>query len=268
MTREELVQQIQLKKSYLCTGLDTEIAKLPAGIEKSTEGMLNFNKKIINATLDYSVAYKINTAFYEQYGSAGWELMNETLSFLPDSVLKIADAKRGDIGNTGTMYARAFFENMNFDAITVSPYMGKDSLMPFLEYTNKWTICLALTSNPGHADFQLNKDENQKRLFENVIETVCKYGNENNLMFVCGATRGDDLDTIRKIIPNHFLLIPGVGAQGGNLQEVSKKTLNKDAGILINSSRGIIYASSAEDFEEAAKIEAKKLQQEMSELIS
>lgn len=268
MTRNELIQQIKAKKSYLCTGLDTELGKLPAGINRNMDGMLQFNREIIKATSDFSVAYKINTAFYEQYGSAGWEIMKDTLAALPQNVLSIADAKRGDIGNTGTMYARAFFENMDFDAITVSPYMGEDSLRPFLEYSSKWTICLALTSNAGHADFQLSQVENNRRLFEKVIETTCKYGNTENLMFVCGATRGSDLDAIRSIIPDHFLLIPGVGAQGGNLQEVSAKTLNRDCGILINSSRGIIYASGNEDYAEAAATEAQKLQQEMLQYLT
>lgn len=268
MTRSELIQQIRAKKSYLCTGLDTETGKLPEGVERNVQGMLQFNREIIKSTADYSVAYKINTAFYEQYGSSGWEIMKETLNVLPHNVLKIADAKRGDIGNTGTMYARAFFEHMNFDAITVSPYMGEDSLRPFLEYSSKWTICLALTSNAGHADFQLSEVENGKRLFEKVIETTCKYGSPENLMFVCGATRANDLDAIRSIIPDHFLLIPGVGAQGGNLKEITNKTLNGDVGVLVNSSRGIIYASSKEDFAEKAGEEAKKLQLEMQEYMS
>lgn len=264
MTRNELVKEIFAKQSYLCTGLDTEIARLPECLPKNGEGLLRFNTDIVASTSAFSVAYKINTAFYEQYGTQGWSWMEDTLAVLPKNTLRIADAKRGDIGNTGKMYAKAFFENMEFDAITASPYMGKDSLIPFLEYTHKWTICLALTSNPGHADFQTTENIHGKRLFEQVLETVSKYGNVDNLMFVCGATHSADLLTVREVVPDHFLLIPGVGAQGGNLQDVSAKTLNKNAGILVNSSRGILYASGAEDYAQAAGLEAKKMQEEMA----
>jgi orotidine-5'-phosphate decarboxylase len=263
MNRAELIQAIYAKQSYLCTGLDTEQGKLPNHLPRNGTGMLSFNKAIIEKTLPFSAAYKINTAFYEQYGAPGWEWMQETLSYLPKEVLSIADAKRGDIGNTSSMYARAFFETMDFDAITVAPYMGEDSLRPFLEFKNKWIICLALTSNPGHTDFQLQETEGLK-LYERVINTVCKWGNEENLMFVVGATRASYVEEIRKLIPNYFLLVPGVGAQGGNLQELSKAGLNADAGILVNSSRGILYASSGEDFAEAAGAEAQKLQAEMA----
>lgn len=238
------------------------MGKLPAGIERNGNGLLKFNKAIIEATLPFSASYKINTAFYEQYGWEGWQWMEETLSYLPDSVFRIADAKRGDIGNTSTMYARAFFERMNFDAVTVAPYMGEDSLRPFLEFKDKWIICLALTSNAGHADFQ-KIESNQKRLYETVIERVCRWGNEENLMFVVGATRGEDVAHIRSLIPNHFLLVPGVGAQGGSLKDVSAAGLNAHCGLLVNSSRGILYASSQEDYALAAAAEAQKLQGEM-----
>ena len=238
------------------------MGKLPAGIERNGNGLLKFNKAIIEATLPFSASYKINTAFYEQYGWEGWQWMEETLSYLPDSVFRIADAKRGDIGNTSTMYARAFFERMNFDAVTVAPYMGEDSLRPFLEFKDKWIICLALTSNAGHADFQ-KIESNQKRLYETVIERVCRWGNEENLMFVVGATRAEDVAHIRSLIPNHFLLVPGVGAQGGSLKDVSAAGLNAHCGLLVNSSRGILYASSQEDYASAAAAEAQKLQGEM-----
>jgi orotidine-5'-phosphate decarboxylase len=258
----ELSNLIRQKSSYLCTGLDTEMGKLPAGIERNGNGLLKFNKAIIEATLPFSASYKINTAFYEQYGWEGWQWMEETLSYLPDSVFRIADAKRGDIGNTSTMYARAFFERMNFDAVTVAPYMGEDSLRPFLEFKDKWIICLALTSNAGHADFQ-KIESNQKRLYETVIERVCRWGNEENLMFVVGATRAEDVAHIRSLIPNHFLLVPGVGAQGGSLADVSAAGLNAHCGLLVNSSRGILYASNQEDYASAAAAEAQKLQGEM-----
>lgn len=266
VNRQQLIQVIKQKQSYLCTGLDTEMGKLPKHLPQSGEGMLEFNRRIVQETLDFSAAYKVNTAFYEQYGARGWEWMEETLSYIPDSVLRIADAKRGDIGNTSTMYARAFFETMQFDAITVAPYMGEDSLRPFLEFKDKWVICLALTSNPGHADFQKLEYEH-KKLYETVIERVCKWGNEDNLMFVVGATRAHDIVDIRKLIPNHFLLVPGVGAQGGSLTDISNAAMNKDCGILVNSSRGIIYASNGEDFDTAAGAEAKKLADEMKTLM-
>lgn len=262
MNRAELISEINKRSSYLCTGLDTELGKLPTHLPRTGKGLLEFNQNIIKATLPYSAAYKINTAFYEQYGAEGWQWMEETLNDLPESVLRIADAKRGDIGNTSSMYARAFFERQNFDAITVAPYMGEDSIRPFLEFKDKWVICLALTSNAGHADFQKLEYEH-KKLYETVIETVCRWGTEDNLMFVVGATRAEDVAHIRTLVPNHFLLVPGVGAQGGSLQDVSRAGLNKDAGLLVNSSRGIIYASSGEDYAEAAGIEAKKLQLEM-----
>lgn len=235
-------------------------------LPKNGNGLLAFNRQIIDATMPFSVAYKINTAFYEQYGSQGWAWMEETLAAVPETTFRIADAKRGDIGNTSSMYAKAFFETLNFDAITVAPYMGEDSLRPFLEFANKWIICLALTSNSGHANFQI-LEYAQKKLYETVIETVCKWGNEQNLMFVVGATRAADVSHIRTMIPNHFLLVPGVGAQGGSLTDVSKAGLTQDCGLLINSSRGIIYASDNEDFATAAGNEAYKIQQEMKNLL-
>lgn len=263
VNKQDLIQQIRTKQSYLCTGLDTQIEKLPSVFSRNGQGLVDFNRNIIEATRDYSVAYKINTAFYEQYGKAGWEWMEETLHHLPQNTLKIADAKRGDIGNTSSMYAKAFFETLPFDAITVAPYMGEDSLRPFLEFKDKWVICLALTSNAGHADFQLGEYEG-KKLYERVIETVCKWGSEENLMFVVGATRAQSVEEIRAIIPNHFLLVPGVGAQGGSLKDITNAAANDDMGLLVNSSRGILYASSGEDYKEAAAAEAKKLAVEMA----
>ncbi len=267
LNRNKLIQRIKTIQSYLCTGLDTEMGKLPLHMAKNGENLVEFNRKIIEATLPFSAAYKINTAFYEQYGSKGWAWMEETLAHIPDSVFSIADAKRGDIGNTSNMYARAFFDTLNFDAVTVAPYMGEDSLRPFLEFENKWIICLALTSNPGHADFQKLNTEKEKKLYETVIETVCKWGNPDNLMFVVGATLPEDIGHVRSLIPDHFLLVPGVGAQGGSLSEVSKYGLNNDCGLLVNSSRGIIYASNGEDYAEAAATEANKLQKEMAVLM-
>ena len=263
VNKQELIQQIRLKKSYLCTGLDTQIEKLPHVLTHDGQGLIDFNREIIDATRNHSVAYKINTAFYEQYGKAGWEWMEETLHHLPNNTLKIADAKRGDIGNTSSMYAKAFFDTLPFDAITVAPYMGEDSLRPFLEFKDKWVICLALTSNAGHADFQLGEYEG-KKLYERVIETVCKWGSEENLMFVVGATRAQLVKEIREMIPNHFLLVPGVGAQGGSLQEITEAAANEDVGLLVNSSRGILYASSEDDYKEAAAAEAQKLAAEMA----
>lgn len=262
MNRTQLIEAINTKQSYLCTGLDTEIQKLPVALSRDGSGLVEFNRNIIEATLPHSVAYKINTAFYEQYGSDGWIWMEQTLGYLPKDVLRIADAKRGDIGNTSSMYAKAFFETLDFDAITVSPYMGEDSIRPFLEFNDKWVICLALTSNPGHSDFQ-KYGADGKALFERVIESVSKWGNPNNLMFVVGATRADELSNIRKIIPDHFLLVPGVGSQGGDLKEVSRAGLNTDCGLLINASRSIIYASSGADYAQKASESAKNLHQEM-----
>lgn len=248
----------------MCTGLDTEMGKLPKHLPKNASGFLQFNREIVSATEAYSVSYKINTAFYEQYGYEGWQWMEETLSYLPEETFKIADAKRGDIGNTSSMYARAFFERMNFDAITVSPYMGEDSLRPFLEFTDKTIICLALTSNPGHKNFQVMTDSEGTAVFERVLETVAKWGNPDQLMFVAGGTHQDILKRVRKQVPEHFLLVPGIGAQGGSLTEVVTHAGTSDIGLLVNSSRGIIYASQEEDFAEAAGKAASELASEMN----
>lgn len=266
MTRQQLIEQIKLKGSYLCVGLDTDIEKLPAHLEGRPDGVLTFNKAIIDATKDHCVSYKINTAFYESQGLKGWEIMAETLAYIPATHFTIADAKRGDIGNTSAQYAKTFFEVLPFDAVTVAPYMGEDSVRPFLEYKDKWTIVLGLTSNAGSFNFQRLPlaEQHGKQLYEQVLETTCTWGTPDTLMFVVGATRASDLAYIREIIPNHFLLVPGVGAQGGSLKEVSTYGLNKEAGLLVNASRAIIFASSGEDFAEAAKKTAQSYQQEMS----
>jgi orotidine-5'-phosphate decarboxylase len=281
MTREHLIEQIQHKKSYLCVGLDTDLAKIPKHLQSHPDAIFEFNRQIIDATKDLCVGYKVNTAFYEAMGSKGWEAMQKTVDYIPAGHLTIADAKRGDIGNTSSQYARAFFETLNFDAVTVTPYMGEDSVRPFLEYENKWTIVLALTSNKGATDFQKlfvsNKmgedlpiipgiDDPFSRVFlyKKVIEKVAGWGTPGNLMFVAGATNAADLEGIRKIIPAHFLLVPGVGFQGGSLGEVSRNGLNKDCGLLVNISRAIIYASENEDFAIEARAIAEQYQQEMS----
>jgi len=272
MNRKELFQNIKRKKSFLCIGLDTDMNKIPSCLkEKSSNPIFEFNKAIIEATADLCVAYKPNLAFYESLGIEGWKALNETVNYLrqhyPDQFL-IADAKRGDIGNTSAMYAQAFFEKMNFDSITVSPYMGEDSIKPFLAYPNKWTIILALTSNKGALDFQLLKEENTgERLFEKVLKTSTNWGTEENMMYVVGATKTEYLKSVRKLIPEHFLLIPGIGAQGGSLEETAKFGLNSQCGLLVNSSRQIIYASSDENFAEAARSEALQLQQAMENIL-
>ena len=230
--------------------------------------IFEFNKQIIDATKDFCVAYKPNIAFYESRGVSGWTSLQKTLDYIPKDIFTIADAKRGDIGNTSTMYAKAFFKNMNFDAVTVAPYMGSDSVTPFLGFDGKWAILLALTSNKGGLDFQTFKNENGKQLFEQVLEISQTWGTDENMMYVVGATRAEQLSVIRKIIPNHFLLVPGVGAQGGNLREVAKYGMNQDCGLLVNSSRGIIYAGNGTDFAEKAGNEAQKLQQQMAVILS
>jgi orotidine-5'-phosphate decarboxylase len=260
----DIIDQIKKKRSFLCTGLDTEMEKLPPHLPKTEQGFLDFNKAIVSATAPYSVSYKINTAFYEQYGSKGWQWMEETLTYLPENAFKIADAKRGDIGNTSTMYARAFFDALSFDAITVSPYMGEDSLRPFLEFRDKTIICLALTSNPGHKDFQLTTDQDGVALYERVLERVSKWGNPDRLMFVAGGTHQDILSTLRKKAPEHFFLVPGIGAQGGSLDEVVKHASNPEMGLLVNSSRGILYSGNGEDYAEKAALAAADLAREMS----
>jgi len=268
MTRKELISQIKRKQSFLCVGLDTDIEKIPDHLLELEDPIFEFNKQIIDVTKDLCVAYKPNIAFYESRGVSGWNSLQKTLDYIPNDIFTIADAKRGDIGNTSDMYARAFFENMNFDAVTIAPYMGSDSVTPFLEFDGKWAILLALTSNKGGLDFQTFKNENGKQLFEQVLEISQTWGTDENMMYVVGATRAEQLSVIRKIIPNHFLLVPGVGAQGGSLQEVAKYGMNQVCGLLVNSSRGIIYAGNGTDFAEKAGNEAQKLQQQMAIILS
>lgn len=262
MNRQEIIQQIKNKKSLLCVGLDTDITKIPQHLLKEENPILSFNKALIDATKEYAVAYKINTAFYEAYGAKGWEIMEQTLAYIPNNIFTIADAKRGDIGNTSTQYAKAFFETLNFDSITIAPYMGQDSVQPFLAFKDKWGIVLGLTSNEGSHDFQhlISQD---KALFEHVLRKVSQWGNSQNLMFVIGATRQEQLAQVRAICPEHFFLVPGVGAQGGDVATVCKSALNSDAGLLINVSRAVIYAGSGEDFQDKAQQAAKNYQQEM-----
>ena len=261
MTKEALYQQILAKQSYLCVGLDSDQEKIPARFHSEANPVLAFNKFIIDQTADFCVAYKINTAFYESNGAAGWETMAATLDYIPQNIYTIADAKRGDIGNTVHQYAKAFFKTLDFDSITVAPYMGKDSVSPFLEYPNKWVILLALTSNPSSADFQfLNINQDQTKLFEQVLKTSQEWTTDQNMMYVVGATQADMLQKIRNIVPDHFLLVPGVGAQGGSLQEVSQYGMNNQVGLLVNSSRGIIFS-------ENPKESARKLQQEMAQYL-
>jgi orotidine-5'-phosphate decarboxylase len=271
MTRSDLVGEIKKKGSYLCVGLDTDINKIPKHLLKLDDPVFAFNKEIIDHTQDYAVSYKLNLAFYESLGSNGWESLVKTINYIPENTFTIADAKRGDIGNTADMYAKAFFEKMNFDAVTLSPYMGRDSILPFLKYEDKWAIILGLTSNEGAKDFQMQRLSNkgeEKFLFESIIEESSKWGNEGNIMYVVGATREEQFKAVRRIVPNHFLLVPGVGAQGGSLEDVSKNGLNSDAGLLINSSRGIIYKSDGPDFGEKAGKASKELQLLMKELLT
>ena len=263
MTRSQLFQNIQSKQSFLCVGLDTDINKIPKHLLSKEDPIFEFNKAIIDATLPFAVAYKPNIAFYEAHGSLGWKSLQKTIDYIPDNIFTIADAKRGDIGNTSRMYARAFFEQMNFDSITVAPYMGSDSIKPFLEFDDKWVMLLAATSNDGSKDFQDLTVEG-KKLYEFIITKSQKWGSSDNMMYVVGATRPESLKEIRKIIPNHFLLIPGIGAQGGSLREVCQAGMTNQCGLLVNSSRGIIYASDGEDFAESAAKEAKKIQEEMA----
>ena len=268
MTKQKLVEQITAKQSYLCVGLDTDIEKLPAHLPKTKEGVIAFNKAIIDATAPYCVSYKINTAFYESQGVRGWEAMEATLAHIPSTHFTIADAKRGDIGNTSAQYAKTFFEVLPFDAITVAPYMGKDSIDPFLAYADKCTIVLGLTSNEGSKNFEQQKLANGQFLYESVLEQVASWGSIDQLMFVVGATKAEDFTGIRKIIPNHFLLVPGVGAQGGSLSEVTKYGKNNVVGLLVNASRAIIFASKGTDFAEKATIMASEYASEMKSLLS
>jgi orotidine-5'-phosphate decarboxylase len=266
MNKQELIRQIKQKQSFLCIGLDTDITKIPKHLLKEEDPIFEFNKQIIDATKDLCVAYKPNTAFYESLGAKGWESLQKTIDYIPQDIFTIADAKRGDIGNTSKMYANAFFDNMNFDSVTVAPYMGEDSVKPFLEFDNKWVILLALTSNKGADDFQFFTDGTDK-LFEKVLIKSKEWGNDKNLMYVVGATRPEMFTEIRKIVPDSFLLVPGVGAQGGELSEVCKYGMNKDCGLMVNSSRGIIYAGNDENFAEAARNSALIIQKEMSILL-
>jgi len=271
MNRNELTENIRRKGSFLCVGLDTDIKKIPAHLLDQPDPIFAFNKAIIDATAPYCVAYKPNTAFYESLGVEGWQALDKTVAYLrenyPDQFV-IADAKRGDIGNTSALYARAFFEKMGTDALTVAPYMGFDSVKPFMEYEGHWVILLALTSNPGSHDFQFATDMTGTRLFEQVLEKARSWGNADKLMFVVGATQGAMFSDVRRIAPDNFLLVPGVGAQGGSLEEVAKWGMNRECGLLVNSSRGIIYASQGEDFAEAAAAEARKLRDHMTILLS
>lgn len=270
MKRTDLVNNIFNKQSFLCVGLDPDIKKLPKHLLDKENPILEFNKAIIDATAPYAVAYKPNVAFYECEGNKGWEAFEGTVNYIrekyPD-IFIIADAKRGDIGNTAKMYARTFFERIGVDAVTVAPYMGEDSVVPFLEYPDKWTILLALTSNKGSVDFQMIEDKNGHRLFERVIKRSLRWGSPVNLMYVVGATQGEYLSDVRKVAPRSFLLVPGVGAQGGRLEEVARLGMIDECGLLVNSSRGIIYASDGEDFAEAAGAEAKKLAEQMGTLL-
>jgi orotidine-5'-phosphate decarboxylase len=251
MTRTALVEQIRAKQNYLCVGLDTDPAKVPGFLNRFPDPVFEFNKRIIDATRAHCVAYKINTAFYEVSGANGWVSMQKTTDYIPSTHFKIADAKRGDIGNTSALYARTFFETLSFDAITVAPYMGEDSIRPFLAYEGKWTILLGLTSNPGAADFEL-QDHGSGPLFESVLLKASKWGTTDNLMFVVGATQTDRLARIRSLTPDHFYLVPGIGVQGGSLREISEKALTEDCGLLVNASRSILYAGSGPDFAEKA----------------
>lgn len=267
MNRQQLINEIFTKKTFLCVGLDTDINKIPAHLKNEDDPIFAFNKAIIDATAPYCVAYKPNLAFYECYGLKGMIAFEKTIKYLKENHPNhfiIADAKRGDIGNTSKMYAQTFFEEYNLDSVTVAPYMGEDSVKPFLEYDGKWVILLALTSNKGSHDFQLTEDKQGERLFEKVLKKSQEWGTTENLMYVVGATQGRMFEDIRRIAPNHFLLVPGVGAQGGSLQEVCKYGMTKDCGLLVNSSRGIIYASKDEDFAEIAAQKAKELQLEMA----
>ena len=267
MTRLQLIENIVGKQSFLCVGLDTDLKKIPQHLLAEADPLFAFNKAIIDATAEYCVAYKPNLAFYECFGLKGWEAFEKTVRYIkeryPDQLI-IADAKRGDIGNTSAMYARSFFEQMDIDALTVAPYMGEDSVTPFLQYEGKWVILLALTSNKGSHDFQLTADAEGERLFEKVLRTSQQWAGDDRMMYVVGATQGELFSDIRKVAPNHFLLVPGVGAQGGSLEEVCRYGMTKDCGLLVNSSRGIIYADNTENFATVAAEKARELQQQMA----
>lgn len=271
MTAQQLFDQILAKRSFLCVGLDTDIRKIPAHLADAADPQYEFNRAIIDATAQYAVCYKPNLAFYEENGVRGWESFVRTCRYIRENhpeILIIADAKRGDIGNTAQMYARAFYDENLVDAVTLSPYMGFDSVGPFLAYEGKWAVVLALTSNPSAADFEMQRMADGRYLYEQVLETSAKWGNAENTMYVVGATKADMLGGIRKIVPDHFLLVPGVGAQGGSLHDVAEYGMNKRCGLLVNSSRGIIYADNSERFADAAAAEARKVQQEMDALLT
>ena len=263
MTRSELIAQIHLKQSFLCVGLDPDLTKIPKHLLSLEDPIFEFNKAIIDATKEYCVAYKPNTAFYEAHGVAGWQALEKTINYIPKECFIIADAKRGDIGNTSAAYAKAFFETLKCDAITVAPYMGKDSVIPFYSYENNWVVLLALTSNMGSADFQM-LEVNEHKLYAEVIKKGLSWGNNENTMFVVGATQGEEIKAIRNLAPDHFFLVPGVGAQGGSLEEVFNFGANKDVGLLVNSSRAILYAQDDINFAEGAKKEALKIKTEMA----
>lgn len=272
MNKQEIIGQIKARNSFLCIGLDTDMTKIPKHLLRSEDPVFEFNKQIIDATYDLCVAYKPNIAFYESLGYKGWQSLEKTVKYIPKNIFKIADAKRGDIGNTSKCYAQTFFNpeitGLNFDAVTVAPYMGADSITPFLDYEGKWAIVLALTSNPGAMDFQfLQTNMGSRKLFEKVLIRSKKWGSDENMMYVIGATRAEMLKEVRELVPDHFLLIPGVGAQGGNLQKVAEYGMNKDVGLLVNASRSIIYASNGEDFAKEAREAAMKIQQEMDEIL-
>ncbi len=267
MTRKELIEQIRQKQSFLCVGLDTDPGKIPQHLLSAADPVFEFNKQIIDATKPYCVSYKINTAFYEAMGIKGWESLTKTVEYIPPGFLKIADAKRGDIGNTSAQYAKTFFEVYHFDAVTVAPYMGEDSIRPFLDYSNKWTIVLGLTSNKGANDFEM-LPVNGVHLYEKVLTTVSCWGSTENLMFVTGATQASQFAHIRKLIPDHFLLVPGVGTQGGSLDDVSRYGLIPDVGLLVNASRAILYAGNGHDFAVAAARVAQEYGREMADYLS
>ena len=267
MTRQELIAQIRAKQSFLCVGLDTDLTKIPAHLLQDEDPVFAFNKAIIDATKDFCVCYKPNIAFYECLGPKGWESLKKTIDYIPDNCFVIADAKRGDIGNTSSYYAKTFFEYLDCDAVTVAPYMGEDSVTPFQEYDGKWVILLALTSNKGALDFQFMTDINGEELYKKVLKKSAKWGDDSNLMYVVGATRAEGIGEVRKLVPNHFFLVPGVGAQGGSLEDVANYGWNADCGLLVNASRSVLYASNGTDFAEKAGEEAQKLQQEMQAIL-
>lgn len=268
MTRQQLIDQIRIKRSFLCVGLDTDLKKIPQHLLETEDPIFEFNKAIIDATKEYCVAYKPNIAFYECHGPKGWNSLKKTLDYIPNDIFTIADAKRGDIGNTSRYYADTFFDYLDADSVTVAPYMGEDSVTPFLEYENKWVILLALTSNKGAMDFQFIQDEHGEELYKKVLKRSSDWGNPENLMYVVGATRAEGIGAVRKLVPDHFFLVPGVGAQGGSLEDVTNYGWNKDCGILVNSSRGIIYASQGLDFAEKAGEAAQNLQMDMESILA